>query len=211
MAHKEDNADRPFGTLITSIGGVGSSFFIKFFNEQGLDTNTNKFKTGTSPYKHAMTPPERTCIKRAIFMYGNPYNAVLSIEKRNLQIKHMINKKIDCEKLSKSKEEKYKIKKPLTEWTEDPYEIKDQLDNWMNAKTNYPIMFLKYEEIWNNLDSIFDFLDVEKSKIKKFPKNKKRKSDWKSEDEKVKEALQRVYSGVYETMESMDGCFIKGE
>ncbi len=80
-----DYIDLVFDLLVTSIGGVGSSFFLNFLNDCGVNSNPNRFRPGTNPHKHAMSPPQAKNIKKAIFIYGNPYNAVLSIQRRCVQ------------------------------------------------------------------------------------------------------------------------------
>lgn len=119
---------------------------------------------------------------QVIYMFGDVFNTVYStvqIEDRNLAYQF----------LHVDKENYYK------EYERDIFNFKRHYDNW-NRKHSYPVLSLRYETLYDNLDALFSFIKIPKSKVYKkykFPEYKKRKTNWEDADELTKEKLKLIY------------------
>jgi len=194
-----------FDILVSSTGGVGSTFFMDFVL-QHKNINRNHFPVGTNIYKHAHYPPDEKFIKKAVFMYGNPYNAVLSINRRKLEYIHLKNRgKI---RQFKDLDQILNLRKFLDDF-QDPFGMEDQLNNWLESKTSYSIMFLKYETLWNHLTEIFNYLDIDQSFKKYFPDQITRNSNWNAAEKETKILLEKVYGSLKNKVDKLPDVMIR--
>ena len=145
-----------FDVCITSIGGVGSSIFIKEISKY-VKTNKNSFAPGTDPYKHSMYPPKDKFIKKAIFIIGNIYNSTLSIITHHPYI-HLINKGLLSKKYINNNITDYLQK--YINGNKDTFRLYEQISNWTNANVHYDIMIIKSDMMFSNMKDICNFLEI---------------------------------------------------
>ncbi|MBI3334441.1 hypothetical protein HYZ97_03055, partial [Candidatus Pacearchaeota archaeon] len=91
----------------------------------------------------------------------------------------------------------------------DIFKFERHFNNWKKSTMSYPILFIKYEHIWDNLPEIFDFLDIPKSEIKHFPKNTGRESGIEQQPAEVQRALLAMYGSFAQEVEKEKPIFIK--
>jgi hypothetical protein len=166
-----------FEVLVSSIGGVGSSCLFDFISKY-KKTNKNHFSpyTDGSEYKHIMSPPNIN-IQKCIFVVGNVYESFLSLSNGNfidnepsINYVHVRNKRLDI---------KYKFDNnnfKLKNLKKDYYDTYEQINNFLTSNVCYPIMIIKYENIWDNIDKILNFLNIDINEKKNFPLKYERKS-----------------------------------
>ena len=153
---------------------------------------------------------------KVIYMFGNPYNAVMSYYRRahaeghNWTYIHSLN--------LRSKYHKHILRGANEGWTVDNYlnnclstkdlisgkkvekrdllGLENHFDLWTDAQKEYPILYINFEDMWDNLDIIFDFLEINKSLISKFPVKKERYCNWLKTPTNVQEKLIKVYGNL---------------
>ena len=207
--------------LVSSIGGVGSTSIFDFINKYH-DTNPNNFPEGKSKFKHIMNPPKED-FSKCIFIIGNVYNSIISlIDGENIQnepsinVTHLINKglylPINQMKISQNEKdkirynEKFKLKNSIFKTKTDIYQTKTQIQNFVNAKVKYPILIVKYEKIWDNIDLFLNFLEIDLNQKSKFPKKKNRKSD--INNYKYKNEIYEIYQETQNYIDSLNDITI---
>jgi len=124
---------------------------------------------------------------KMIYMFGNIMNTVLSFTKGKngkLGAGAVKNLHIDLDK----KDKKYN-EIDLLNYTR-------HIKNW-NKPQQYPIMILRYENLYSNLEHLLKFMEVPENKWKKFPKFKERTTDWTKESKKVQDDLWNIYGESY--------------
>lgn len=197
--------------LVNSFGGVATTALIDFFSKYKKVNDVDN----RDGLKHRRTPPNLSFISRAIYIFGNPLDSIVyhfNVRERNKEKswggawvkKHCKNMQGEWYEFSQ-------------EWDLDDYvgngkdlfKMKEHFDNWEQAKVNYPIMFIRYETMWEHLDEIFDFLGISKEKIKNFPQKRKRRGDWRKLPEKTKKKLLEMYGSFAEEIEKFDDIGIK--
>ncbi|AFZ59169.1 hypothetical protein H6G54_02085 [Anabaena cylindrica FACHB-243] len=186
-----------FDATVNSFGGVGTSFFMRFF-EKFIRLNCSH---NTDLIKHTDTPPLTHKIKfKAIYIYGNPMEAVVSIFMRKyhgLHSQYMLRNYAKIQPILKEET----LESYLT-LGEDKFKIEAHFHNWFYASRHYPILFLKYEYIWDFLPEIFDFLDIEHEYIKDFPPQRNRNSNLSQLPDNIIDSLNNMYGGFAKELET---------
>ncbi len=163
-----------FKYLVASFGGSCTSMFIRFLNPQ-YSTVTNRMYYHLE-LKHVRTAP--TNLKhnfKAVYLFGNPMNVVLSIFRRNLQEVHFRNIFGNSKRYTPLSFDEF-IRNG-----KDIFDLEGHFDNWTKStrkERHYSILLLKSETMWKHLPQIFDFLEIPRDRINKFPKFEKRNSNW---------------------------------
>ncbi len=215
--------------LITSMGGCASTSFIAWsqrrvkcncaINSEGI---RNK-GPGSNPkgLKHRKSPPtqndpylfrknsfDRTDlnegpIKRAVFLYDNPYSMTLSLFRRNIAGGHAMavtgNRPSHANKLS-----------TFLELKKDSFGFNEQFKAWSqkNNKIDYPILMVNFNSMWENIDHIFGFMGIDLSHKKTFLRKNERQDRFASLNQTDKNALKEIYGELDSTMKKFAGVHI---
>jgi hypothetical protein len=187
--------------IVCSYGGAGTTFFMQFL-EQYKKVNSPVNKDGL---KHIDRPPSLTNLSnfKALYMFGDPLNALISLFQRNYQSPHshkLLVNYPDIKPISRNC--------TLADYLEegvDKFKLEQHFDNWVNAKKTYPIMFVKYEKMWENLEEIFDFLEIPFSCIKQLKKiRKSRNSNSQVLSKEMKDKLYSMYGKFAQKVSNYD-------
>ena len=185
---------RPFRTAICSTGGVGSTALARHLLSLADKTQL----------EHAWSPVvyDRQQNLRLGYMYGCPYNAVLSIFRRNYQ--HMHSRAMNTGSPT--------IGAPLKgvgidEYLErgvDEFRIGRQFENWTQAaNTRHPTILIKYESLLENVGPVLEFFECRKPF-----QVCSRKSQWADQPPHIRRGLERMYGALKETILAMPSIVI---
>ena len=190
-------------------GGVGSKSMANFFGRDYFKLTNNLHHNNvvwhTHYYKLPTLQPGYDGVQnefdpiinedtKVVYLYGNPYNALLSYYRRS----HVSDRtwiQRHCKDLGGQSEKinpAWSIEDYLDNG-EDLLGLESHIDEWLNTTVNYDILFVEFEEMWNNLEGIFNFLDVDQMYINQFPPMRKRSSDWTIQPQHIKDKLESVY------------------
>jgi len=192
--------------LISSTGGVGTTFLIKHINKYKLTNHIGD----NDKLKHIIFPPVSYNKNiKYIFIFGNPIDSVISLFKRNLYHNHssklvQFNNKFNAISQNTTLEE-------YARGGIDRFLFAEQFNNWLELSKFYPTLFLKYEKIWDNLDILYEFLEIPLEELSKFPEKKKRKSDFSSLNKETQKGLKNIYGEYERYIEYFDDCLIVNE
>jgi hypothetical protein len=167
--------------IIVSTGGVSSNYFNKLLNISYPNTTVNN-RPLKGTIAHYPYPPN-IILDKILYIYGDVYNAMLS------QIpKHYDNPSKLCN--NKKYPHFYNIEKLLDYKKEDPFNIQQQIFNFMEKKVNYPIILLKYGISKEFIPILFTILENENIKKYEF---KKRDSNFNNLNQTIKEKFKKTY------------------
>jgi hypothetical protein len=187
--------------LICSMGGVGTTMMIEYMSKW---IRTNR-KHEIGGVKHLMKPPTQVFLpRRAIFLFGTPFDPVLSLWKRkhldgipffyyhffNMHGNYGLPSELELLDYLQSGKERFCFE--------------EQIRNWLYTETPYPRICIRYENIWEHAEELIDFAGLPEEALATFPKYKKRSSDWKEEPEEVRHALVSMYKGLNDFVDSLD-------
>ena len=186
---------------VVSWGGVGTTAFINFLKDLNIKSNTNsdidirghsgdKYSSGikhiNNPNHHKLENYE---IKKAIFVYDDVINSLLSLWKRGYQ----------CDQVKKITNNRNEISK---DWSledyvnnnQDLFEFEQFYWNWAKTKKKYPCLFVKGQQIYKHRFLILKFLNLPIST--RFIKENIRLSNWYTDDNPdIRKGLYRIYGG----------------
>lgn len=176
---------------MVSMGGVGSTALARHVGSLADKT----------PREHAYSPVLYAQDKplKLGYIYGNPYNAVISVFRRNYQDMHTqaMNSQspTPAGKLTNVSLEEY-LERGL-----DEFHLERQLDNWANAREcPHPILLIKYEDMAQNMNEILRYF--EQDDLFEF---RLRKSNWGLQSEPVRRALEQMYGSVKAKVDALPG------
>jgi len=188
-----------------SFGGCGTTLLYNFFRKIKVDISS---EPDAGRWKHMPYPPATPGNPdfklrddyKAVYIFGNPMNALASLFKRKHHVYHPVRTGFGPKKL----DNKMKLEDYLKTNKEDIFKLEFHFDNWTTCPKEgraYPILLLKYETLWNNLPALLEFLDIPQEKRPLFPKKKARSSNWTTLPEEIKNSLYERYGTLAEKIE----------
>ena len=174
---------------MTSMGGVGSTALARHIGSIADKTVR----------EHAFSPGVYDSFSdmRLGYMFGNPYNSVLSIFRRSYQQMHV--KAMHANSGTRPANLRGVTLEEYLERGIDEFYVERQFDNWVNgANIKHPTILIRYELLDGNIDQILDFFRCSKPFV-----FKARKSSWQDQPEHIRSGLERIYGAVNEKIESM--------
>jgi len=194
---------------IASAGGAGTTFLIEWL-AQFTDTNDpydrDRLKHTRRPLSNSRLAewkvdgnPTPVNVRKSLYIFGNPEEACISHFRRgwaSLHAKRTTGKKPEVENLDQ-----------LIEKKQDIFEFENHFDNWLKG-SDYPIMFVRYEAMWENLDKIFEYAEVPHNYWDTFPEKRQRESKMKSLPEPVQQGIKEIYGDFSERTEKVDDVFV---
>lgn len=179
---------------VTSFGGTGTTMLYEFLEE--LDADIPSDHPNWRPWKHLPVPPEGNEVKdgfRAIYVFGNPMDAVLSVFRRDYQRWHIRNMRED---VTEPKSPDWDLDEFLQQ-SEDPFRMDKHFHEWTHADRSYPILCLKFDALWKHLREFFAFAGLPTKYLDEFPKRRERASDWTEEEDHIRRGLREFYGELW--------------
>jgi len=152
--------------------------FIKDLNELNKLNFKLNFNSNVVYKTHSLNVLVPKPNVKVLFMFGNIYNTVLSYKKRAWSknaMKHL------------SVEENFNKNYLET----NIFEFNRYFKTWYKS-LGYPVMFVRYETLQNNLKEVLQFCGVT-NRIDDFPKIIKRQTDWTQQPVPVQKKLIKLY------------------
>ncbi|MDO8412667.1 MAG: hypothetical protein Q7S51_02635 [Gallionellaceae bacterium] len=179
----------PFRCAMASMGGVGSTALARHIGS--IVDKTER--------EHAFSPVlfSAETNLRIGYLYGNPYNAVASVFRRNYQDMHVramnAGSGTHPAMLSGVSLEAY------LERGADEFNMERQFDNWVNhAPSHAPVILIKYETLAEHIPEVLKFFAC------RYPfEVKQRRTTWRDQPEPVRKGLERIYGGLLAKVEAM--------
>ena len=178
-----------FRCAMGSMGGVGSTALARHIGS--IVDKTDK--------EHAYSPAvyDGHSSLRLGYMFGNPYNSVLSIFRRGYQQMHVVamhahSGTVPVGLRGVSIEE-------YLERGVDEFFIERQLDNWVvNPNPKHPTILIRYELLGGHIDEVLDFFACRKAFVVT-----PRRSVWSDQPEHIRKGLERIYGRMNEKIEAL--------
>ena len=194
---------KEINVLISSMGGVGTTFLIEYIKKY----RSTNLSMGEDGFKHLLFPPlSKNHDIKYIYLFGNPIDSVISLFRRNFHYAHSIQL-LSFNKYLKAINPATTLEQYTAEG-EDRFLFSEQFNNWLTGPHFYPTLFLKYEKLWDNMDTLFDFLDIPRKEINSFPAKKQRSADFSSLNKDTQDSLKKIYGDFEKYINEFDDCLI---
>lgn len=174
---------------LCSMGGVGSTALARHIGSIA-DKTVREHAYSPSVYN------DESQIKLG-YVFGNPYNSVLSVFRRGYQSMHAnamnANSDTSAADISNMSIESY-LERGI-----DEFRLERQLDNWLNpALTKHPIILIKYEDLASSIGDVLAFFDCDKPF-----EVRTRKSSWLDQSPTIVAGLEKMYGDFNERVNAM--------
>lgn len=179
----------PFKCALASIGGVGSTALARHIGSIADKTDR----------EHAYSPDvydeERNV--RLGYLYGNPYNAVISVFRRNYQDMHAramnAGSGIQPASLRGVSLEAY-LERGI-----DEFRLERQFNNWIHtADPKHPMIFIKYEQMADHIGEVLKFFGCRYEF-----EVRHRSSSWQQQPAHIRAGLERMYGDLCAKIDEM--------
>ena len=159
-----------YEVIIVSYGGVATTTFIDF---------VGKFKRCNDPedkdqLKHLSAPPLFFGKQlKVIYVFGDPSIAACSLFRRN----YAFSQALKLQKgFSTPKYESLMSIESFLSAEKDVLGFSSHFFRWLNSKTNYPVLFIDVETLFDRPDILINFIDLPPAAYEDYPVKKNRKS-----------------------------------
>ncbi|WP_309399510.1 hypothetical protein [Cerasicoccus maritimus] len=188
MRESRQIAEFNLDAVVTSFGGVATTTFIDFLRQK-IVTNC----PGNSDlYKHTAQPPvSNNPYFRAIYIFGDPTLATISLFNRNFHQHHSQIMQANFGQTSFIHEAQ--TLDAYLQQGDDRFNFRRHFDLWRNSDCWYPRLILRYEVLWDRLDEIANFLSIPASTFADFPPQQARGSAIDDLPAKTQTALYNLY------------------
>ncbi|MEM7705944.1 MAG: hypothetical protein AAF358_10355 [Pseudomonadota bacterium] len=162
----------------------------------------------------------------AVYVFGDPCNAVLSFFSRRIQrharhgmtwshaetpeetkpgdsdwvIRHMSNLQVPPGPLN----ETWGLREFLSQ-PHDLFRLEEHLDSWLYADAPYPVVFLRYETLWENAGAVARYFGLADLSL---PDQVQRASDWTSLPTEDQKAMTAIFGGFSNRIASLPDVFV---
>lgn len=190
--------------MIVSSGGVGTTFLSKAIGTY-LKTNDPDNKDGL---KHLPVPPINRSGKeiKAIYVFGDPLLATVSLFRRRYHHAQSV-----ATQRFYPKTFIVPVEMPLPTYvageTKGVFHQRS-FENWRELPRSYPVLFVRYDDIHEELKTIQAFLGLPDQFIKDFPPKRERTSSLEAFGADVVAGLERFYGDFSATIAQQPAAWI---
>lgn len=174
---------------LCSMGGVGSTALARHIGSIADKTVR----------EHAYSPSvydDEPQIKLG-YVFGNPYNSVLSVFRRGYQSMHA--NAMNANSPTQAADLKNMSIEAYLERGIDEFHLQRQLDNWLDPSlTKHPVILIKYEDLSDSIDDVLKFFDCNKPFSVRT-----RQSSWLEQPEHIVKGLENMYGSFFEQVNKM--------
>ena len=178
---------------IFSYGGCGTRTFFEFVRA--------RLKLNSQPHVHYGRIEDVPAGKRALYLYGDPRDAVLSFlgrqEKDDATFvnRHLENLDVSCKKMPSLD--------AYVHTGRDVFELEHHFKRYVyNENRRCELMVVRFEEIWDHLNEVLDYVGLA-DQVDKFPPLRDRRSKQDTLDPQILEALNAYMASLLEMQKSL--------
>lgn len=199
--------------LLASYGGVMSVTMAQWLGQYKQLFNLSE-AAGAAAACHFPYPAISTNRRlRLVYIFGDPIMSVLSVFRRHFQLfGHYAYVAGDYSQYT-SLSTRIKMRSLKSYLASDigAFPIQQHFHNWRTAPTQHPILFIRAETVWDNLDILQSFLELPDEAMRTFPKQQKRLSSYKrfGINRQEQDKLNQLYGDFKEELKQMPDTYIR--
>lgn len=179
---------------IFSYGGCGTRTFFEFVR--------SRRRLNTQPHVHYGRLEDVPAHKRALYLYGDPRDAVLSFLGRQEKDdptfvnRHLENLDVRCRRMPSLE--------AYLQCGRDMFELENHFKRYVhNDKRQCELMVVRFEDVWDHLDEVLGYVGLTEVKAE-FPEKRARRSKQEALDPKARETLDNYMSRLLEIQGAFD-------
>ena len=186
---------------VTSYGGSGTTALCAHLADAGLDLPQ---APGFFPFKHQRVPPgvgEVPSGFRAVYLYSDPRNAVLSVFGRGIQVGHYRGLRMVRQPPPDVRRRLASLDAFLAAGVDD-FLLEEHLDSWLgHGSPGYPLLAVRLESLKDSWPTVCEFLGLDRAHPG-LPE-RSRGSDWRALPTEQRDRLDRMYGRLVRRIDAM--------
>jgi hypothetical protein len=204
---------------VFSSGGVGSKLLVKWL----LGPVLNGRRYNKAHYHWRLPPLRLRNGQRAIYMFGDPRDAIVSFFQRRISRheRHGFDSAIltredpapdwaisalrNIEADSPGFSPRWSLPDYLDR-KRDYFRLEEHFDFWLGAKRDYDVYFVKYEGLWESFDTLSKIFCLTPRAI---PERVPRRANWRAEPPEVQLGLNALYGRFAERLAALPNVFVQ--
>ncbi|WP_154853604.1 hypothetical protein [Cyclobacterium xiamenense] len=190
--------------VVCSYGGVGTTFLMEYLSNF---KKINRFYDEDGA-KHFPIPPISVNKNlKFVYIFGDPEMATISLFRRNFH--HRQSTKLL--RLTTKNLKPIPLEMSLEAYVSegiDRFLFEDHFNNWYKHYLTHPTIFIRYENLYDVLPTLFDFLDIPREHLKGFPPKRERSSVGTVSDD-TKRKITHMYGEFSHALKELPDCEIK--
>ena len=196
---------RDLEVLVTSYGGAGTTFLIEFLSQY---KRTNDRHDGDQ-LKHLPMPPVSWNPRfRCVYLFGDPVLATVSLFNRGMQ--HAQSKKLLALRRDLSPIPEGMTLEAYARAGADRLHFRDHFENWHERYLVHPVLFLRYETLWDNRDALAGFLELPDGAMDAFPEQRTRNAALDGLPPDTLAGLERMYGAFRDELAQRPDAEVRG-
>ena len=216
---KKKRYQRMAELIICSYGGVGSKILLR----ELIGERQDRLLEYCHSHRRYHFRSREVRSKRVIYMFGDPRNALISFFNRRI-----FNTELHGFHAHRGNPDKYWVVKHAKnigvnshlidpEWDllaylrngRDLLGLEEHFLNWFEGRYTYPVLFVRYETMWDHLPGIYEFVGKPVTETVNFPGKRERGSNWEDQSDEVRDLLNRMYERFTQYLTQCEDIFVR--
>jgi len=203
---------------VYSFGGSGSKYLVKKICDELNLRDYDRY------HSHERSPSAKLLAEggRAIFVYGEPIDAVMSFFARRISRTSQhgylptdgsgnpLWAMLHCRNIggrSQSINPSWDFKAYLKQ-SDDYFDLESFMRNWLELRIAQEILFVRYESMWRECPNIANFLGFDHGFVERFGTPKERRSRSSDLDSQTLKQAQAIYDPVRSLLNKLPDAFV---
>lgn len=182
--------------IVVSYGGVGTTFLLDFIS----NFRRTNCRGDTDGLKHLPIPPvaggNHT---KCVYVYGDPILATISLFRRGFHHAQSV-KLLRYTRPRVSPISKQETLAGYAASGVDRFMFRRHLCNWHSRYLTMPTLFVRYDTLWDNIETLVEFLELPEGSGRAFSPRRVRESRPDEIDERTVQGLQSMYGAFAEDL-----------
>ncbi len=192
---------------VTSFGGSGTTALCEHLAEAGVDLPGTP---GYFPFKHQRVPPDTAQVPdgyTAVYLVGDPRDAIVSIFRRGFQIGHYIAMRMALP--SERVESHLSTLEAFLDAGTDEFALESHFEAWTDAHDRgYAILVVRLDKLSEGWPALVERLPIPRDTPP--PPTVTRSSDWRSLPSQMRKRVDEMYGALAARVESLAPVHIVG-
>lgn len=196
--------EKKIEVLVCSYGGTGTTMLIEFLSRY-FCCNSADDEDGL---KHTdRVPVSRNPNLRIVYIYCDPVDAVYSLFRRGffaLHSRKLLRGHPEISRLSESSSLEAYAREQV-----DRFQFEAHFSRWRSAPQYFPVFFMRFERLWDNLPELFEFLGIPATEMGKFPQQRRRLVKTMNPGADVEAGIEKLYGGFQARVAALSDSLIQ--